>query len=530
MIILFTLFQVIVIMAIAPFAMGLIRFTKARLQGRHGASPFLPYYTFATLLRKQMVISTASSWVFRAAPFIVLVSSIFVACVLPLMFSGGSFRFASDFLVVSGILAVGSIFLVLGGLDTGSAFGGMGSSREMTIASLLEPTIIMIFATLAVLTGTTNIDGMIGHYSFFSSPALWLSAFSFILVSLAENARYPVDNPATHLELTMVHEAMILEYSGPYLAMMEYASALKLTVFSVLLTNIIFPSSIFTTSSLSLWHILSALLLVVLKVSIVAILLGLLETTIVKMRFYRMQEYLTIAFITAFFGMITVIFARLFTGGVQYYLVFAVLSIISVILLFGRVRFRPILWYYAISSFSIAGVAYFLPVDDAAEKTHLAIFALATIAVKCAIVPMGISYAHRKNKINIGLATFLRPASSYFLATGILIASYFALSQIKLLTTSQMPVLLYAALVMAAMGLAIMTVHRNVFSQIIGLLVVENGIAIFTLVTVKSLPLLVELGVFAVTVTTAAILSMLSQRVGEFHGSHDTEKLRNLTE
>jgi len=150
------LIQIIFVLIIAPFASGLVRFFKARLQGRKGASPFLPYITLATLLRKEMVISETTSWIFRVVPFVVLSSVIFLSAVIPLIFSGISNVFMSDFLVIAGILSIGSIFLVLGGLDAGSAFGGMGSSREMTISALLEPVIIMIFATVSFVTKDFN--------------------------------------------------------------------------------------------------------------------------------------------------------------------------------------------------------------------------------------------------------------------------------------------------------------------------------------------------------------------------------------
>lgn len=300
--ILLSLIQGVFVLALAPLSMGLVRMFKARMQGRKGACPTLPYVTFATLLRKQMVISKSTSWVFRIVPFIVLGTTIFLALVLPLVGVGGVLStLLSDFILVAAVLAIGAVFLVLGGLDSASAFGGMGSSREMTISSLVEPVIILTFAAFALVFGTTNIDGMLGF-----QPVLLLSFLSLLLVILAENARYPVDNPATHLELTMVHEAMVLEYSGPYLAMLEYASALKLTVLSLLAANILFPFPLlivgagFTTALL-------ALVFTVVKLVVAMFLLALLESSIAKMRFFRMQEYVSIAFFIAFGGLLIVL-------------------------------------------------------------------------------------------------------------------------------------------------------------------------------------------------------------------------------
>lgn len=527
--ILATLLQGIFVLAIAPFASGMVRFCKARLQGRHGASPFLPYYTFATLLKKQMVIPTAASWVFRAVPFVVLTTSIALAFVLPLLFIGGKLASLSDFLVVAGILMIGSIFLVLGGLDPGSAFGGMGSSREMTIAALVEPTIIMVFAAMSFVGGSFAIDGMVGQPIIWAHPYLLLSVFAFALVTLAENARYPVDNPATHLELTMVHEAMILEYSGPYLAMLEYASAIKLTVFAILLSNFVFPATVFVLGGTV--SILVAVLFGILKIVVAMGALAILESTIVKMRFYRMQEYMSIAFFTAMFGMLVALFSSVVNVSLEYHTMFAALAVFFVILLFGRARAQVMLRYYALSSFSIAGVAFGLSfVLGEEEKQHLWLFAIVTVLIKTILVPIVIRYAQRKHKELISSPSFLRPASSYFVVAIILGATFFVMKHTPIIGKVEFDTLLYASIALIGLGLATMIIHRNIFSQILGLLIMENGLTVFTLVTVKSLPLLIELGVFVIIVASAFILSILGSRIREFYGSSDTEDLRNLTE
>ncbi|MDQ5952693.1 MAG: hypothetical protein QG626_822 [Patescibacteria group bacterium] len=313
--ILLTTIQTVVILSLAPLSVGLTRFFKARLQGRHGAAPWLPYITYATMLKKETIVSASSSWMFRVAPYIVLSSSVFMALVLPLVTSGGVLASFSNFLLVAAVLALGSAFLVMAGLDVGSAFGGMGASREMTIASLLEATIILTFAAFALATGTSTIDGMLASASnvsimIASAPYLCLSLVALILISLAENARYPVDNPATHLELTMVHEAMILDYSGPYLAMMEYASTLKLTVFALLVANFVMPWPLMTTTSTG-GSILFALLMTLVKLVIVLFAVALLESTIAKMRFYRVQEFLTGAFFMALTGLALALLSQL---------------------------------------------------------------------------------------------------------------------------------------------------------------------------------------------------------------------------
>lgn len=528
--ILATLLQAVFILSIAPFAMGLVKFFKARLQGRKGASPFLPYYTLATLFRKELVISNVTSWIFRAVPFVVLSTSVILAFVLPLLFMGGKLASLSDFLFVAGILMIGSIFLVLGGLDTGSAFGGMGSSREMTIASLVEPTIIMVFAAMSFAAGTFAIDGMVGQHLLATHPYLILSVFALILVALAENARYPVDNPATHLELTMVHEAMILEYSGPYLAMLEYASAIKLTVFAILISNFIFPATVLTAVSFGLFSGLLSVGLGILKVIVVMALLALLESTVVKMRFYRMQEFMSIAFFTALFGMLIALFSSFIKVNIEYHAIFGALSVFFVVLLFGRARSSAMIRYYALSSLSIAGIALGLSFLPFAEKEHLWIFAAVTFLIKVVMVPFVIKYAQRKHSDLIGAPTFLKPASSYFVILAILGVTFFIMQHTPILGIVESDTLLFVSIALIGIGLATMIVHRNILSQILGLLIMENGVTVFTLVTVKSLPLLIELGVFVIIFSSAFILSILGSRIREFHGSTDTEKLRTLTE
>ena len=303
-----TIIQGVVVLALAPWATGLVRWFKARLQGRHGASPLLPYVSYATLLKKEMVVSPTTSWVFGLTPFVVLASAIVATLILPLVAVDGALAAHGNFIVLAGVLALGAVFLVLGGLDPGSAFGGMGSSREMTLAALVEPSMIAVFAAFAVASGSGTLSDMltVAGSGLLAHPGLILSLVAFVFVLLAENARYPVDNPATHLELTMVHEAMVLEYSGPNLAMLEYASSLKLTIFALLFANFLFPLPLAGVGS-GLVILVAAVLGTVAKIGVTMFLLALLESSMPKMRFYRMQEYMTISFFAALSGLVLVL-------------------------------------------------------------------------------------------------------------------------------------------------------------------------------------------------------------------------------
>ncbi|TAK96119.1 hypothetical protein EPO05_02540 [Patescibacteria group bacterium] len=521
--------QFIFVLLIAPFAAGLVRFVKARLQGRQGASPFLPYLTLLTLLKKEMVLPSASSWIFRAAPLIVLASALGLALIVPTIFLGGALANMSDFLIVGGILMLGSIFLVLGGLDPGSAFGGMGSSREMTMAALLEPTLIMIFATYSFVSGFFTLDGMLSQSLILSSPFLLLSILALVLLALGENARYPVDNPATHLELTMIHEAMILEYSGPYLAILEYASMIKLSVFAFLIGNFIFPTSL-VSIGVGPAGIMVALGYALVKIVVIMSLLALLESAIVKMRFYRMNEYATVSFVTAFFGMAAALFSGFLGTSVSYETFFAALAVFFAVFLFGSIRARSVMRYYMLSSLAIAAIAIALSRIDGAGAEHLYFFALGTVLVKVLIVPAFIAYIMNHYKSLAQLQTFLKPTPSYFLAIVILIVAFFAISSVHFLNVIKLSSVLYAAVTLLILGVVKMIINRNVFSQIIGLLVLENGLALFTLVTIQTFPIFIELGIFAVTLISVFILAKLSSNIKELYGSTDTEELRNLTD
>lgn len=522
--------QFVFILLVAPLATGLVRFFKARLQGRKGASPLLPYITLGTLLKKEMVIPKAGSWIFNASPFAVLASALGLALVVPTIFHGSALSWASDFLVVAGILMLGSIFLVLGGIDPGSAFGGMGSSREMAIAAILEPTLILIFGTYSLITGSFTVDGMLSHSLVLSNPFLLLTIAGLVFLMLGENARYPVDNPATHLELTMVHEAMVLEYSGPYLAMLEYASSIKLVVFSLLLGNFIFPSSLIASNA-GISGVMFGLIIVLVKVSVIMFLLALLESTIVKMRFYRMNEYASVAFFFAFFGMVSAVIMRVMNISVDYYAFFAILAVFFTVFLFGNVRIRSVMRYYVLTSLSIAAVAFSLGFVDEKDSTHLFFFAAGTVLVKVILVPNLFSYIMRRHKSPVEkLQTFLKPVSSYFLAVGILIVAFWVMKTTFFFQNITLASILYASVSLVMLGVFKMVVNRNVFSQIVGLLVLENGLALFTLVTIKTFPILIEMSVFAITLASVFILSKLSAGIRELHGSLDTEELRNLTD
>ncbi len=305
--ILLVIAQTILLLVISPFIVGLIRKVKARLQLRRGASIFQPYADLAKLFRKQPVVSTATSWIFTATPYILFASTLAAGLLVPVFASRTPLNFAGNIIALVYLLALGTFFLMLAGLDAGSAFGGMGSSREAIVASLTEPAMILSIFAIALTAGSTNLSTIVHRTALLegvvTDPSPHLMALAaLVIVAIAETGRVPVDNPATHLELTMIHEAMILEYSGRYLALVEWASGLKLVVFLTLIVNVFAPWGIATSLEPAALGVGLAAYLV--KISGAAMLIGVVESMFAKLRLFRVTDFLGVAFILALLSMI----------------------------------------------------------------------------------------------------------------------------------------------------------------------------------------------------------------------------------
>jgi formate hydrogenlyase subunit 4 len=304
--------QLVLTLILAPAVIGLIRWFKARLQGRKGAPPWQVYWHLRKLLQKETLVSNHASWLFHATPFIVFGSTLVVSLMVPLVAAPLPFDAMGDLIVVVYLLLLGTFFLALAGLDTGSAFGGMGASREMTIAAIAEPTVALSIFSLAVGAGSTNLGQIVARTiadpGQFMSPGLLLAFAALFIVMIAECGRLPVDNPTTHLELTMIHEAMILEYSGPYLALLEWAAAIKLFIFFGLLANLFLPWGVatrLTSASIAL-----AILLLVVKLVLLAAAVAFVETKVAKLRLFRVPELLSVSFILALLSVMSSFLVR----------------------------------------------------------------------------------------------------------------------------------------------------------------------------------------------------------------------------
>jgi formate hydrogenlyase subunit 4 len=293
------LWQTILLLLLAPLVSGCIRNWKAKLQNRRGAPIWQMYPDLIKFFRKDMVISEHASWVFSFAPYVMFITALLAGLLVPVITAQAPLSLFGDVLALVGLLALGRFFLALGGLDPGSAFGGMGSSREMTIAAVAEPAMMLAIFTVAITAGSTDISHIIQAAQSptwkLLNPTHVMAFAALFIVLLAETGRIPVDNPATHLELTMIHEAMLLEYSGRHLALLEWGTSIKQLVLMTLLVNIFFPVGIAATSTavaLGIGMLAYAGKLILLAAAVVIV-----ETTNAKLRLFRVPDLLSAAFV-----------------------------------------------------------------------------------------------------------------------------------------------------------------------------------------------------------------------------------------
>lgn len=303
---LIAILQTILFATLAPLLAGWLKWCKCRLQNRKAPSLLQPYRDLIKLTNKQPVVAEHASWIFIRAPYIIFSATLLAASAVPLITVNLPTSAIADVIVMVGFFAFARFFLALAGLDIGTAFGGMGSSREMTISSLAEPAMLMAIFTLTMTASTTNLSVAISHVlneGLVLRPSFVFALFALVLVAIAETGRVPVDNPATHLELTMIHEAMILEYSGRHLALIEWASQLKLMLYGVLIANIFFPWGIAETFSLPALGY--GLLVIIGKLAVLAIFLAISETLVAKMRLFRVQEFLSFSYLLGLLGLLS---------------------------------------------------------------------------------------------------------------------------------------------------------------------------------------------------------------------------------
>jgi formate hydrogenlyase subunit 4 len=306
--------QMVLVLAAAPLLIGWIRKVKARLLRRRGPPLLQPYRDLRRLLVKEVVLAANASWLFRAAPYLIFAATWIAAALVPTFATGLLFNWATDLIALVAFLGTARFFTALAGMDIGTSFGGIGASRETMIASLAEPAMLLVVLTVALVAGTTQLSAvaermMTGEVGL--RVSLVMAAVALIMVAIAENGRIPVDNPATHLELTMVHEAMVLEYSGRHLALIEAAQMVKLIAYLSLIACIFLPFGMATQGAGLAGGALGMLVWGV-KLAALGTALAVFETGIAKMRVFRVPEFLGGALMLGFLGTLLLFVSRSF--------------------------------------------------------------------------------------------------------------------------------------------------------------------------------------------------------------------------
>ena len=291
------LVQALLLILMAPLVRGVIARLKARIQNRQGASVFRPYADLLKLFRKEDLVPSSASFVFRLAPIVLFTATLVVAAFVPLLHGSALLGVTGDFIILVYLLALGRFFLMLGAMDGGSSFGGMGASREAMVSTLSEAPFLLALMSVAIVAHSGSIARMVQWtvgQDFFQFSAVHALAFAALaLVAVAETGRVPVDNPTTHLELTMIHEAMVLEYSGPSLALIEWASAIKLTTVMALLIGLFVPWGM--AGNLSALAITIGLFVLLLKMAVLIVVLAIVESSVAKLRMYLVPDFLGVA-------------------------------------------------------------------------------------------------------------------------------------------------------------------------------------------------------------------------------------------
>ena len=290
---------------LAPLLTGWVNQCRAWLQNRSGPGLLQPYRTLAKLFEKEVVLAHNASPLFRAAPYFIFGCLALASAIVPTLGTDLPLNAAADAIALVGLLALARFFIALAGMDVGTAFGSLGSRREMLVGFLAEPALLMVLFTASLISHSTSLSTMVetlGHRELMIYPSMAFAGVAFTMVSLAENARIPVDNPATHLELTMIHEAMVLEYSGRHLALIEWAASLKLFVYSCIGLALFFPFGVAEGGDW-LGLVLAAPALLA-KLAVGGAALALIEMVSAKMRIFRAPEFLGTAFLLAVLAML----------------------------------------------------------------------------------------------------------------------------------------------------------------------------------------------------------------------------------
>ena len=533
-----TIAQVVVLLVVSPVIVGLIRKVKARLQCRRGASLFQPYADLAKLFNKEPVISTTTSWIFTATPYIVFSATLTAGLLVPLFASQVPLNFAGNIIALVYLFAIGTFFLMLAGLDAGSAFGGMGSSREAIVASLTEPAAILAIFAIALTAGSTNLSTIVHKTALLdgivTAPSPHLMAFAALfIVTLAETGRVPVDNPATHLELTMIHEAMVLEYSGRHLALIEWAAGIKLTVFLTLLANVFAPWGIATT--------LTPLALTIgagrlsREVAGLAALIGTIEMHVCQIAPLPRDRSAGRGLHPGVARPVVLLhFTRLSVSWLTPHIGSHIVDLGSALLLLtcfaivAQRRLSACVDLFALQSLFLAMTAAF--VAFLTGTPHIYFAAALTVIVKVIVIPRVLRRVIERLNVTRELVMNINVPASLLICGALVMIAFFITQPIipfgHLLTRDSLAI----ALAIVLIGFFTMIARQKAVTQMIAFLVMENGLFLGATAATYGMPLIVELGVFFDVLVAALIAGIYTNHLQDAFDSVDTSHLSELKE
>ncbi|CLX62128.1 formate hydrogenlyase hycD [Mycobacterium tuberculosis] len=526
------------VMVGAPLVIGMTRQVRARWEGRAGAGLLQPWRDLLKQLGKQQITPAGTTIVFAAAPVIVAGTTLLIAAIAPLVATGSPLDPSADLFAVVGLLFLGTVALTLAGIDTGTSFGGMGASREITIAALVEPTILLAVFALSIPAGSANLGALVAstidHPGHVVSLAGVLAFVALVIVIVAETGRLPVDNPATHLELTMVHEAMVLEYAGPRLALVEWAAGMRLTVLLALLANLFLPWGIAGAAPTAL-DVLTGVVAVAAKVAILAVLLATFEVFLAKLRLFRVPELLAGSFLLA---LLAVTAANFFTVGREGPAMsnanFSILVdfaagglVLASVLIVWRRDLRAIVRLLAWQGAALAAIPLLRGIRD--NDRALIAVGIAVLALRALVLPWLLARAVGAEAAAQREATPLVNTASSLLITAGLTLTAFAITQpvVNLepgVTINAVP----AAFAVVLIALFVMTTRLHAVSQAAGFLMLDNGIAATAFLLTAGVPLIVELGASLDVLFAVIVIGVLTGRLRRIFGDADLDKLREL--
>jgi len=521
--------QAAFVFAIAPLVIGIMRKVKATFQSRTGAPIYQPYIDLAKLFLKGMVVSETSSWVFLAAPIATFASVAIAVGILPIMFAGSVLP--STLIVFVYLFAIGRFMTALSALDTGSAFGGIGASREMLFAALIEPVLfgaIIFFATfggsvpLVALASSPN-----GYLSAIVAPELWLAAIAIFIAILAETGRLPFDNPATHLELTMVHEAMILDNSGPLLALIEWANAAKIVAFFGFFATLLLPTHLLISTGNPIF--LAAAFCA--TIAALALITAAIESVTPKLRLFKISKLLIFSLVLSLLAFLIRVSDGVQSGSLPVFLSF--LMLVTAIYFIFSATFKRRLEIFILQSAALALILALVIMDGDASAD--AMWRLgSTIVFKLIVVPLLLLKAfdglrsESKDTLNTDPVFMGSPVgiSGSFVLCGVLMMLSHAIAPILGIHNQMLP----AAFSIILIGCLIIATKSHVMLQLMGFLILENGLVLLPTALAVQVPIIGEIIALFDTLTLVAVALVLMFKISAMAESPYTANLEQLRE